>query len=205
MRNLNMTRVFGAAVIALSLMATAAVAQSPPLRVRGQIEKVDGAMLTIKARDGQTVMVKVADDARLATLSKTTLADIKPDSYIGVAGMPKPDGSVVAFSIHTLPESARGRGEGERAWDARPGSTMTNAYLASVVKGKDGDEITVKYKDGEKKVIVTPTTVIATQAPADKSALQPGAQVAVMVAEKAADGSVIAKVMYVGRNVTPAM
>lgn len=82
---------------------------------------------------------------------------------------------------------------------------MTNAYLASVVKGKEGDEITVKYKGAEKKVIVTPATVIATQAPADKNALQPGAQVAVMVAEKQPDGSLLAKVMYVGRGITPAM
>ncbi len=82
---------------------------------------------------------------------------------------------------------------------------MTNAYLASVVKGKEGDEITVKYKGVEKKVIVTPATVIATQAPADKAALQPGAQIAMMVAEKQPDGSLLAKVMYVGRGITPAM
>ena len=93
----------------------------------------------------------------MSTLSKTTLADIKADTFIGVAGMPKPDGSIDAFSIHTCcPAQRGGRGDGERPWDARPGSTMTNAYLTSVVKGKDGDEITVKYKDGEKKVIVTP-------------------------------------------------
>ena len=185
-------------------LATNAFAQQAP-RVRGQIEKVDGSMLTVKARDGQTVMVKLADGARLATLHKITLADIQPNSFIGVAGMPRPDGSLEAFSIHTLPESARANGDGERPWDARPGSTMTNASLGSIVKSKDGDEITVTYKAGEKKVIVTPNTVIAKQMPADKSVLQPGAQIAIMVAEKQPDGSLLAKVMYVGQDVTPAM
>lgn len=206
MYNLNMTRrVLGTAAMAMVLAATAAIAQNPPTRIRGQIEKVDGAMMTIKARDGQTLMVKLADGARLATLSKITLADIQPNSFIGVAGMPRPDGSVEAFSIHTLPESSRANGDGERLWDARPGSTMTNATLGSIVKSKEGDVITVTYKAGEKKVVVTPNTVIAKQTPADKSVLQPGAQVAVMVAEKQPDGSFLAKVMYIGKDVTPAM
>lgn len=205
MSDLRLTRrAFAAAAIAFGLTVTAAFAQQPT-RIRGQIEKIDGAVMTIKTRDGQTVMVKLADGARLATLSKITLADIQPNSFIGVAGMPRPDGSVEAFSIHTLPEAARANGDGERAWDARPGSTMTNASLGAVVKGKEGDEITVTYKAGEKKVIVTPKTVIARQAPADKSVLQPGAQVAVMVAEKQPDGSFVAKVMYIGKDVAPAM
>jgi hypothetical protein len=205
MSKLNMTRALGAAVIALTLAATAALAQSPPTRIRGQIEKVDGAMYSLKTRDGTMVNFKLANDVRLSSLSKITVADIKPDSFIGIAGIPKSDGSVEAFSIHVLPAAARGRGEGERPWDAKPGSTMTNAYLESTVASSNGQTLMVKYPGGEKKVIVTPTTIVAAAGPADKSELKPGAQVAILGAEKEADGSVLAKVMYVGRSVTPAM
>lgn len=206
MRNLNMTRrVLSGATMAMVLAATIAVAQTPPTRIRGQIEKVDGAMYSLKTRDGKIANFKLADDVRLSSLSKISITDIKPDAYIGIAGIPKSDGSVEAFSIHVLPAAARGRGEGERPWDAKPGSTMTNAYLESTVTSSDGHTLMVKYPNGQKKIIVTPTTVVVAAGPADKSELKPGAQVAILAAEKEADGSMVAKVMYVGRSVTPAM
>jgi len=90
-------------------------------------------------------------------------------------------------------------------WDARPGSTMTNAYVESMVKEKDGETFTVKYKDGEKKIVVTPQTVIAAVAKGDKSELKPGAHIIIFASQKQPDGSVLAKVMYVGRDVAPAM
>jgi hypothetical protein len=159
----------------------------------------------VRTRDGKIVNFKLADDVRLSSLSKISITDIKPDAYIGIAGIPKSDGSVEAFSIHVLSAAARGRGEGERPWDAKPGSTMTNAYLESTVASSDGHILTVKYPNGQKKIIVTSTTVVASAGPADKSELKPGAQVAILGAEKAADGSMVAKVIYVGRAVTPAM
>jgi len=204
MSNWNMTRALGAATIVISLAATAALAQQPS-RIRGQIEKADGAMLSVKTNDGKMVMVKVADDVRLSSLAKTTLADIKGDSYIGVAGMARPDGSIEAFSIHVLLPAARGNGEGERPWDAKAGSTMTNAYLESSVASADGHTLMVKYKGSEKKIIVTPTTVLAQAGPADKSELKPGAQIIIMAAVKQPDDSYLAKVIYVGRGVKPAM
>ena len=204
MSNWNMTRALGAATIIISLAATAALAQQPS-RIRGQIEKADGPMLSVKTNDGKMVMVKVADDVRLSSLAKTTLADIKSDSYIGVAGMARPDGSIEAFSIHVLLPAARGNGEGERPWDAKPGSTMTNAYLESSVASADGHTLMVKYKGSEKKIIVTPTTVLAQAGPAEKSELKPGAQIIIMAAVKQPDDSYLAKVIYVGRGIKPAM
>jgi hypothetical protein len=202
--NLNMTRALCAAIITVGLTASAAFAQQPG-RIRGQIEKADGAMLSVKTNDGKILTVKVADDVRLSSLAKTTLADIKNDSYIGVAGMARPDGSIEAFSIHVLLPAARGNGEGERPWDAKPGSTMTNAYLESSVASADGHTLMVKYKGSEKKVIVTPATVLAQAGPADKSELKPGAQIIVMAAAKQPDDSYLAKVIYVGRGMKPAM
>lgn len=205
MHSLKLTRrALAAAALAVVIAATAAVAQQPG-RIRGQIEKADGAMLTIKSRDGSMMNVKVADDARVAALVKATAADIKPDTYIGIAGVPQPDGSIQAFSVHIPPAAARGNGEGERPWDAKPGSTMTNAYAQTLVVAGDAQTLTVKSKDGEKKVVFTPTTVIAAAAPGDKSELVPGAQIIIMGSEKQPDGTVLVKSMYVGRGLTPAM
>jgi hypothetical protein len=206
MSDMNMTRrALGAAAIALSLAATAALAQQPG-RIRGQIEKVDGAMLVLKTRDGAMLNVKVADDARVAALVKATLVDIKKDSFIGVAGMPQPDGSIQAFSIHIFLPAQRGVvADRHFDWDARPGSTMTNAYVADMVTAKDGETLTVKYKDGEKKIVVTPQTVITAVAPGKKEELTAGTPIIIMASEKQADSSVLAKTLYVGRAGPPAM
>ncbi|MGB9043261.1 MAG: hypothetical protein WCC81_12425, partial [Pseudolabrys sp.] len=201
----NMTRwTLGAVAIAL-LFANAALAQQPT-RIRGQIEKADGGMLALKTRDGATLNVKVADDARVAALVKASLADIKNDSYIGVAGMPQADGSVEAFSVHIFLPAQRGVVPDRHGpWDAKSGSTMTNAYVESSVAEKNGQALMVKYKDGEKKIIITPATMITAVTPGSKDELKPGAQIIIMASDKQPDGSVLAKTLYVGRSLTPAM
>lgn len=199
-----MRRTLGAAAIAL-LFATAAIAQQPG-RIRGQIEKADGGMLSLKTRDGAMLNVKVANDARVAALVKASLADIKNDSYIGVAGMPRPDGSIEAFSVHIFLPAQRGVVPDRHGpWDAKPGSTMTNAFVESSVAEKDGQTLMVKYKDGEKKIVVTPTTTITAVAPGNKDELKAGAQIIIMASDKQPDGSVLAKTVYIGRGLTPAM
>lgn len=205
MYNLNMTwRALGAAAVAL-LFTTAVFAQQPG-RIRGQIEKADGGTLSLKTRDGSMLDVKVADDARVAALVKASLADIKNDSFIGVAGMPRPDGSIEAFSVHIFLPAQRGVvADRHFNWDAKPGSTMTNAYVESSVTEKDGQAVMVKFKEGEKKIIVTPTTAITAVAPGNKDELKPGAQIIIMASDKQPDGSVLAKTLYVGRGLTPAM
>jgi hypothetical protein len=198
-------RALVAAALGIAIAVGAAQAQQPG-RIRGEVEKADGAMLVLKTREGARLNVKVADDARVAALVKATLADIKNDSFIGIAGMPQADGSIQAFSVHIFLPAQRGVVPDRHGpWDARPGSTMTNAYVESMVQGKDGETFTVKYKDGEKKIVVTPQTVIAAVAKGDKSELKPGAHVIIFASQKEADGSLLAKVMYVGRDVVPAM
>jgi hypothetical protein len=198
-------RVLAAAAIALAFSVTAAPAQQPG-RIRGEIAKADGAMLSVKTRDGAMLNVKVADDARVSALVKASLADIKNDSFIGIAGMPQADGSIQAFSVHIFLPAQRGVvADRHGPWDAKPGSTMTNAYVESTVKGKDGESFMVKYKGGEKKIVVTPQTVIAAVAKGDKSELKAGTPIIIFASQKQPDGSLLAKVMYVGRNVAPAM
>jgi len=206
MHTLNMTRrALAAAAIGLAFSVTAAVAQQPG-RIRGEIENIDGGMLSVKTRDGAMLKVKLADDARVASLVKASLADIKNDSFIGIAGMPQADGSIRAFSVHIFLPAQRGKvPDRHGAWDARPGSTMTNAYVESMVKGKDGETFMVKYKDGEKKIVVTPATVIAAVAPGKKDELKAGMYIVIFASQKQSDGSLLAKVMYFGRDVAPAM
>lgn len=187
------------------LMVTAASAQQPT-RIRGEIVRADGATLQVKDRSGATVDVKLADDARVSALVKASLAEIKNDTFVGIAGMPRPDGSIEAFSIHIFLPTQRGVVPDRHGpWDARPGSTMTNAYVESKVEAKDGDMFTVRYKDGEKKIAVSPATVITAVAAGDKSELKPGASIIIMGGDKQPDGSVLAKTLYVGRGVAPAM
>src|ERR1035441_3504947 len=206
MYKMNMPRrLISALTFAVLFTASAAFAQQPG-RIRGQIEKVDGAMLSLKTRDGSMLNVKVADDARVSALVKASISDIKKDSFIGIAGVPEADGSIKAYSIHMFLPAQRGVVPDRHGpWDGRPNSTMTNAYVEDMVQSKDGDTLMVKYKDGEKKVIVTPQTVIAAAAPGNKDELKAGAQIIIFGWDKQSDGSVLAKVMYVGRNVTPAM
>ena len=201
-------RVFGVAGFALLLATSASFAQQPaPVRVRGTIEAVNGAVLTVKSRDGQTTYkVKLADNAAVRGVIKAALSDIKDNSFIGVTGMPQPDGSQKAVEVHIFPEALRGTGEGHRPWDLLPNSTMTNAAVAQQVKGVNGQEITLKYKDGEKKIHVAPDTVIVTYVPGDRSELKPGAKIFIAAANKKDDGTLEASAVSVGRNgVTPPM
>lgn len=191
-------------MLALTLAGTAFAQQ--PGRIRGQIVQADGSMLSIKTRDGAMLKVKVADDVRVSALVKASLADIKRDSFIGIAGMPQADGSIKAFSVHIFLPAQRGVVPDRHGpWDARPGSTMTNAYVESMVRATDGETLTVKYKGGEKKIVVTPDTVIAAVAKGDKNDLKAGTPIIIFASQKQPDGSLLAKTMYVGRGVAPAM
>lgn len=193
------------AAVALLSAITVANTQQPGTRIRAQIEKADGDVFTLKTREGATISAKLADNARVTALTKGSLDDIKPDTWIGVAGIPKSDGSIEAFSIHIPPAALRGQGEGERPWDAKPGSTMLNTYFQSAVASTDGHSLTVKNKDGEKKIVIGSATVIAKAVPAEAGEVKPGAQIIVFGFDKQPDGSVLIKSMYVGRGVTPAM
>jgi hypothetical protein len=201
-------RVFGATALALIVATTTVSAQqAPPLRVRGTIEKVDGDTLTVKARGGETLTVKLADKARVAAMLKATLADIKPGSFIGVTAMPQPDGSQRAIGIHIFMEAQKGVVQARHfPWDRQPGSTMTNANVETSVSSVDGQVMTVKYPDGEKKVVVPPNTNIVAMAPGSKADLKPGAAFIIMAAQKQPDGTLTAPAINVGRDgATPPM
>jgi hypothetical protein len=213
--------VLGAAGFAL--LNTASFAQQPQtVRVRGTIEAVNGSVLTVKSRAGETLTVKLADNVNVVALVKASLADIKPGSFVGSAAMPEADGSFKAVEVHIFPESMRGTGEGDRPYDYKPKSTMTNGTVGTVgtvgsggattgtvggevAKTGGGATLTIKYKEGEKKIDVTPETPIVMYAPGSKDELKPGAAIYITAAAKEADGTLSTGRINVGRGVVPPM
>jgi hypothetical protein len=201
-----MPRAIVAAFAVCIVTSSASAQQAPTVRIRGTIESVDGNTLAIKTREGTDVKVNMTDNVAVFAVVKTSLSEIKDGSYIGVTGIPEPDGTQKAIAVHIFPENQRGAAEGFRPWDARANSTMTNATVAQTVKGTDGQNITVKYKDGEKKVVVPPDTPIVTFIASDKSEIKPGAKLIIFGAAKKEDGSLEANRVNVGRDgITPPM
>jgi hypothetical protein len=198
-------RTLGAA--ALALMASASIVfaqQAPTVRVRGEITKVDGTTLHVKSRTGEDLTVKLAEPPRITGMVKASLADIKEGSFIGVSAMPQPDGSQKAFGIHIFMDAQKGVVPDRFfPWDAKPGSTMTNANVATTVSGKDGQDLMVKYQDGEKKVTIPPGTPIAKYMPGNADDLKVGRKVFVAAATKQTDGTLLAPNISVGRDIDP--
>jgi hypothetical protein len=195
-----------AAVLLLALSSSYALAQqTSPSRVRGTIESVDGDVLSVKSRAGEDVKLHMTADMTVVGIVKTSLSEIKVGSFVGATTVPGPDGSQNAVEVHVFPEAMRGTGEGSRPYDLRPNSTMTNATVAETVAGNDGHTLMVKYKDGEKKVLVAPDTPVVTYGPADKSDLKAGAKIIAFV-KKLPDGSFETNRVGVGRDgLTPPM
>jgi len=198
-------RTLGVAAIGVLLSASAVFAQpAQTVRVRGEITKVDGTTLTVKSRSGENLTVKLAEPPRIAAMVKSSLADIKEGSFIGVSAMPQPDGTQKAYAVHIFLDSQKGVvADRHFEWDSRPGSTMTNANVATTVSGTDGQNILVKYKDGEKKVVVPPGAIIAKYVPGGPEDLKVGAKVFVGAAAKQADGTLLAPNIAVGRDIDP--
>ena len=196
---------FAAAMVAASTIY--AIAQQPPTptRVRGTIEGVEGDILAVKSRGGEDVKLHMTGDIRVVGITKISLSDVKVGSFIGATTVPGPDGSQNAVEVHVFPEAMRGTGEGSRPYDLRPNSTMTNATVDQSVAGNDGHTLLIKYRGGEKKVLVSQETPVVTFVPADKSDLKLGAKVIAAI-KQLPDGSFETNRVSVGRDgLTPPM
>lgn len=180
-------KMLGASAVALLLGASMAAAQAPQI-VHGTIDKIEGATIVIKQAQGPDLTVKLLDNAKVFGVKAATLADVKPNDFIGVGAMPQPDGSQKAIQVTIFAASQRGTGEGFRPWD-RPGSTMTNGTAGDLVSSVNGEAVMVKYKGGEQKIVIGPDAKIRMYVPGTRDQLKPGAKVAVFRPEKAPDGS----------------
>jgi hypothetical protein len=199
-RRSSFTRpLFALAMVAATSIAAVAQQSPTPSRIRGTIESVDGDIVAVKARDGADVKLHMTSDVAVGGIAKISLEDIKVGSFVGATTVPGPDGSQNAVEVHVFPESMRGTGEGSRAWDLGPNSSMTNATVSESVEGNDGRTLLVKYKGGEKKVVVTPATIVVTYLPGEKSELKAGAKIIAFV-KQLPDGSFEANRIGVGRD-----
>jgi hypothetical protein len=183
----------------LALAATTAFAQTPSTRVRGTVEKLEAGVATVKTTDGQSVTLKLAPNLAISAVVKLSASDIKPGSFIGAGARPMADGSLGAIQINVFPEAQRGTGEGHRDWSAMPQTTMTNATVAETVSAVNGPVLTLKYKDGEKKLVIGPDAIILTTVPAEAADLKVGAEL-VTTATKNEDGTFSTARVTVGKN-----
>jgi hypothetical protein len=197
--------IVAAAGLGLTLTLSSAQAQQS-VRVRGTIEKANGNTLLVETREGTEVTVKLTDNVQVTGIAKAALSDINQKSFVGITAIPQPDGTQKAMEIHIFPEARRGAGEGHRPWDLVPNSTMTNANVEQFVTSIDGPMLTMKYKDGEKKISVPNNIPIVAFVNGDRSELKPGAKIFIGAGTRKADGTIEAAGVNVGRNgITPPM
>jgi hypothetical protein len=184
--------------------ATPEVADKP-VRLRGTLVRADADTLTVKERGGEVVTLKRAPGMPISEVYPIELSAIAPGSYIGTAALPQPDGTQKALEVVVFPEAARGTAEGHFPWDLMPESTMTNATVAGKSSAPasvpGGQKLVLKYKDGEKTVIVPRDVPVVSFKPGnqdEKALLVPGAKVLVNAQMK--DGAPTALRVNVGRD-----
>jgi hypothetical protein len=193
-------RALAASSFAFVCLALPATAQDT-VRVRGTVERIEGPVYIVKTRDGSEVkLVTVEDKPLFVAIVPATMKDIKQGMYVGSAGMMQEDGTQKAIEVHIFPESMRGTGDGHYDWDLLPKSKMTNGNVEEAVTAVDGPVLRVKYKDGEKKLVVTPQTVVVTYEFGKREEIQPGTRIFVAAAKKQPVGTLLTPRITYGRN-----
>ena len=162
------------AVASFSICTALPAMAQETVRIRGTVERIDGPVYVVKNRDGAEVKLTLTDNPLFVAIVPSKMADIKPGMFVGSAGMMQPDGTQKAIEVHIFPESMRGTGEGHYDWDLLPKSKMTNGNVEQAVTGVDGPVLSVKYKEGEKKLVVTPETVVVSYEMGKREEVQPG-------------------------------
>ena len=191
-------RMFAASFALICIILPASAQET--VRIRGTIERIEGPVYVVKNCDGAELKLTLTDNPLFVAIVPAKMSDIKPGMFVGSAGMMQPDGSQKAIEVHIFPESMRGTGEGHYDWDLLPKSKMTNANVEHAVDSVDGQVLSVKYKDGDKKLLVTPETVVVTYEIGKKDEVQPGTKIFVAAAKKQPDGTVQAPRITYGRN-----
>jgi hypothetical protein len=201
------TQVFAGAMLAATFALSSVSAQAQNVRVRGSIEKLDGNTLMVKSRDGAELKLTLKDNVRVGGVVKASLTDVKADTNVAITSKPRPDGSLEAVELRIFP-AGQPFNSFHGDWDLMPNSFMTNGSLQTSVAGVDGQVLTVKYKvkdkpDEEKKITVTPKTIIATTVAGTKADLKPGLKVFVAGAPKLPDGSLDVAAIQVEKEIPP--
>lgn len=188
------------ALTALIAAAPASAESAQTVRLRGELVKFEGDVISMKTRDGAAVTVTLAPNGGVTELRKAELGEITAGTYIGVTALPQKDGTLKAIAIHIFPAAMKGTAEGHRPWDVAPDATMTNATVDGVVTQGASPTLKVKYKDGEQTVTVVPETSIVAMGPGNPGMLKPGARIMIFSATKGADGSLTTMRVIVGKD-----
>jgi hypothetical protein len=193
------------AVLVLAGMSAPAWAEGTVVRVRGTVVSIEDSKLVVHAKDGKDVTVTLKDKFAVLAVVKSSMADIKQDTFIGTATVAQPDGSLRSVEVVVFPDAMRGFAEGHYPWDLGASSMMTNATVATKVAAVDGETVTVTYKGGEKKITIPANVPVVALVPADKSDIKPGAHVFVPT-DKQADGTLLSGAVLFGKDgVVPPM
>jgi carboxymethylenebutenolidase len=184
------------------LQAAPVAAAAPTVRLRGTIVRVPVSFtaptMTVRTRGGELIELVLPGNAPVSEVYPIALADIKAGSFIGVGAMPQADGTQRAIAVTVFPESARGTGEGHQPFDLAPDSTMTNGTVADLAAAPEGRRLRLRYKDGEKTVVVPPDAPVVSFRPTDQSLLVPGASVS--LTSRAINGKPTVVRVNVGRS-----
>jgi len=199
-------RIVAALALAAGFAVVSVSAQAQNVRVRGTIEKVDGDLVTVKSRDNTELKLKLKDNAAVRGVVKASLADVKAGNNVAITSRPRPDGTLQAVELRVFPPNQPFNSfHGD--WDLMPNSFMTNGALQTSVAGVDGQMLTVDYKAGDKteqkKILITPQTIIATTVAGSKADLKPGLHVFVAGAPKLPDGSLDVAAIQVEKEIPP--
>ena len=186
------------ALLLVLACGVAAAQSSQPVRMRGTVESFAAPNLVIRERSGKMFTLIVPEETGVAEVIPTDITSIQPGSFVGTAALPRADGKLESLEVVVFPEAARGTGEGHYPWDLKPESSMTNATVADLARSADGRTLTLRYKGGEKMVIVPDGVPVVTLRPGDRSLIVPGAKVFI-VAEPTDDQFIVRRLM-IGRN-----
>jgi hypothetical protein len=184
----------------------------PPNRIYGTVESFGGQSLVVKLQNGETASITVSPESKIVSIRLGSLADIKPNDFIGSAAVEGKDGKLRAQEVHVFPELMRGTGEGHRPMGPDPNRTMTNGAVTATAEDRSMTNGTVSqvtgatqtrtlklsYKGGEQEIEVGPDVPIRYYVPADTSLLKSGATVSVLTAQK--DGALVATVVQAEKD-----
>jgi hypothetical protein len=188
-------------MLALSMLRVATLAladDAPAARIRGTITAVSADALTVETNSGSILDVTLHADTVVRAITLGSVEEIRPGRYIGTTAVPQADGTLKALEVHVFPPEMAGTGDGHRPWDLTPDSSMTNGVVGELLTSK-GRIITVKYKDGEQKVLIPDGMPVVNIEPGDRSLLVPGARVMIF-ADRSADGSLTARAISAGKD-----
>jgi hypothetical protein len=159
-----------ATVLVGVLLSAPAFAQA---HIRGTLTAVKDGTISVQNAKGETVPIKLANDAGLFLVTKADMSAIQSGKFVGITSFEE-GGKRVAREVHVFDESLRGLAEGHYPWDleAKP-NMMTNANIAKIEEVGTDRVVKVNYSNGEQTITIpTSATVVAfNKAPADQLAV----------------------------------